>query len=47
MVANGDIDSKTANTIIYGCNSILESIRVDDQQRKLEKLEALVNSMRR
>lgn len=43
MVVNYEIDSKTANTIIYGCNAILESIRTDEQQRKLDELEMLIN----
>lgn len=45
MVVNGELDSKDANTIILGCNAILASIRVDDQQKKLEELEELVKSM--
>ena len=43
MVANYEIDPKRANTIILGCNAVLASIRTDEQQKKLEELEALVN----
>ena len=43
MVLNDEIDPKAANTIILGCNSILSSIRLDDQQKKIEELEALID----
>lgn len=47
MVANGQMDSKTANTVILGCNAVLSSIRVDEQQRKIEELEKILNNMQR
>ena len=31
MLLNGEIEPKTANAIIYSCNSILTSLRVDEQ----------------
>ena len=40
MLLNGEIDPKTANAILYGCNVCLGAIRVDDQQAKLDELEA-------
>ena len=43
MVANGEMDNKTANTIILGCNAVLSSIRTDDQQRKIDELERILN----
>lgn len=43
MAINGEIDTKIANTIILSCNAILGSIRVDEQQRKIEELELIVN----
>ena len=46
MVANGEMDSKTANTIILWCNAVLSSIRTDDQQRKIDELERLLNEIR-
>lgn len=46
MVANGQMDNKTANTIILGCNAVLSSIRTDDQQRKIEELEKILESMK-
>lgn len=46
MVANGQMDNKTANTIILGCNAVLSSIRTDDQRRKIEELEKILESLR-
>ena len=42
MVLNGEIDSKSANTLIYACNSCLDSVRTDEYKRKVEELEALL-----
>ena len=47
MAANGQMESKTANTIIVGCNAVLSSIRVDEQQRKIEELEKMLNNLQR
>lgn len=47
MVANNQMDTKTANTIILGCNAVLSSIRTDDQQRKIEELEKILNNLQR
>lgn len=44
MALNGDIDTKTANTIILACNAILGTIRTDEQQKKIDELELLLNS---
>ncbi len=46
MVANGEMDNKTANTIILGCNAVLSAIRTDEQQRKINELENILNSMK-
>lgn len=46
MVANGELDCKVANTIIVGCNAILGSIRVDEQEKKIKQLEELLNSVK-
>lgn len=43
MTVNGEIDTKTANTIILACNAILGAIRTDEQQRKIEELEVMLN----
>lgn len=45
MVLNGEIDAKTANALLYGCNVCLGAIRVDEQQTKLDELEKLVKEM--
>ena len=42
MVLNGEIDAKTANALLYGCNVCLGAIRVDDQQAKINELEKLI-----
>lgn len=46
MVANGEMDNKTANTIILGCNAVLSAIRTDEQQRKINELENILNNMK-
>lgn len=46
MVANGEMDNKTANTIILGCNAVLSAIRTDEQQRKIDELEKILNSIK-
>ncbi|MCD8110325.1 MAG: hypothetical protein LUE14_09545 [Clostridiales bacterium] len=43
MVLNEEIDTKTANTIILACNAILNSIRTDEQQKKINEIECLLN----
>lgn len=43
LVANGEMDTKQANTIILACNTILGAIRLDEQQKKIEVLEELIN----
>lgn len=43
MVVNGEMDNKTANTIILGCNAVLSSIRTDEQQKKIDELENIIN----
>lgn len=45
MVVNDEIDTKTANTIILACNAILGAIRTDEQQRKIEELEVMLNAI--
>lgn len=46
MLANGEMDNKTANTIILGCNAVLSAIRIDEQQRKIDELERILNETR-
>lgn len=45
MVANGEMESKTANTIILGCNAVLSSIRSDEQEKKIEELNRLLEEI--
>lgn len=40
---NGEIDTKTANTLIYACNSVLASIRTDQYKQKVDELESLMS----
>lgn len=46
MVANGEMDNKTANTIILGCNAVLSAIRTDEQQKKIDELEKILANMK-
>ncbi len=45
MLLNDEIDPKTANAILYGCNICLGAIRVDEQQAKLDELERAVKEL--
>ena len=47
MVLNGTIDPKAANSIIAACNSILGAIRIDEQERKIQELEQLVEDYKK
>lgn len=47
MLLNGEIEPKTANAIIYSCNSILTSLRVDEQDRKLYELEKMLDELQK
>lgn len=46
MVVNGEIDTKRANTIILGCNAVLSSIRIDEQQKKIDELERILKGVK-
>lgn len=45
MLLNGEIDAKRANAIIYAANVTLGAIRIDEQQARLDELEALVKRL--
>ena len=45
LLLNGELDPKTANALLYVCNVALGAIRADEQQRKLDELEALVKEL--
>lgn len=47
MVANGEMDTKRANTIIIGCNAVLSSIRSDEQEKKIEQLSDMLEEMKK
>lgn len=47
MVANSEMDTKQANTIILACNAVLSAIRTDDQQKKINELETMLNELSR
>lgn len=42
MVLNGEIGTKTANTLTVVCNALLSSIRTDEQEKRIEELEMLL-----
>lgn len=42
LVANGEMDSKTGNTIIVGCNAVLSSLRTDEYEKEIEELADLL-----
>ena len=42
LVLNDELEPKKANAILYAANLTLGAIRTDEQQRKLEELEALI-----
>lgn len=45
MVANGEIPTGQANTIILECNAILGSIRADEQEKKIRELQELLENI--
>ena len=45
MLLNDEIDAKTANGLLYGCNVCLGAIRIDDQQVKLNELEKQIKEL--
>ena len=45
MVLNGEIAPQQANTIIYAGNAVLSSIRADEQERRLNELEAKLTEL--
>ena len=45
MVANGDLDPRQANAILYAANVVLGSLRVDEQQRKIDELEKMLEGV--
>lgn len=47
MVLRGELSPKEASAIVYAAQTILQSIRIDDQERKIEELEMILTKMER
>jgi hypothetical protein len=47
MLMNGEINPQYANAITTLCNSILGSIRTDEQDRKIKELEEIIEEMKK
>lgn len=45
LVANYELDARVGNTIILGCNAILSSIRLDEQEKRIQELEKRINDL--
>ena len=45
-VLNDEIEPKKANAFVYVTNSILTSIRVDEQQKEIEELKEIVEEIK-
>ena len=43
MVLNGELEAKDANAIMYACNITLAAIRTDEQEKRLQEPESLIN----
>lgn len=42
MLLNDEIDPKTANALVYACNSVLSAIRSDEYEKRINELEELL-----
>lgn len=42
QLSSGEMDASIANPIISACNAVLDSIRTDEQQKKIDELEQLM-----
>ena len=47
LVANDELDPKKANSIVYVCNAILQSIRTDIQEKEIQELRELVEEIQK
>ncbi|MBQ9012316.1 MAG: hypothetical protein IJ094_01875 [Bacilli bacterium] len=45
IVANDEIDQKKANSIVYITNAILQSIRIDEQEKQIQELKEMVEQI--
>ena len=39
MVANGELEAKDANSIIAACNAVLNEIKTEELQKRIDQLE--------
>jgi alpha-N-acetylglucosamine transferase len=46
LVANDEIDQKKANSIVYITNAILQSIRIDEQEKQIQELKQIVEEIK-
>ena len=46
LVANDEIDQKKANSIVYVTNAILQSIRIDEQEKQIQELKQIVEEIK-
>ena len=42
MLLDDKIEPKKANAFVFGCNALLESIRVDEQEKRIADIEELI-----
>lgn len=47
MLLNGEIGAKAGQAIISACKVRLDSIRTDEQEKRLDELEKLVEGMKK
>ena len=45
LVANDEIDKAKANSIVYITNAILQSIRIDEQEKQIQELKQIVQEI--
>ena len=45
LVANDKLDPKKANSIVYVCNAINQSYRLDEQEKAIEELRQIVKEL--
>ncbi len=45
LIANDELDPKKANSIVYVCNAILQSIRLDEQDIQIQELKEAIEQL--
>ena len=46
LMANGDMDTTTGKALVYTANAILQSIRIDEQEKQIEELRELIEEIK-